>query len=198
MICQVLIPRLGEIPKVKSLVHAHLAGEELTIEYTSGLQGTASRRRGLVDNWLFNCGCARCLDPTELGSFLSALRCFKCRQDFLLCHFDALEWVCRGCGYKIGDNEATELIEGIQEKVSRLSIFGPIDQWEGLLSEMESLIHPDHSLAMDVKRILIQVLGGHPDYPLHSLGDDALARKISLCQNYLQVYDKASKENSAG
>ena len=53
-------------------------GEEIVINYTTFIMGTAPRRRKLLRNWYFECGCARCRDPTELGSHLSSLVCPKC------------------------------------------------------------------------------------------------------------------------
>ena len=32
----------------------------------------------LEDHWSFVCTCKRCQDPTELGTYASALRCFIC------------------------------------------------------------------------------------------------------------------------
>ena len=53
-------------------------GEEILINYTSFIVGTLLRRRKIEKNWYFQCECARCADPTELGSHLSSLRCGKC------------------------------------------------------------------------------------------------------------------------
>jgi DNA-directed RNA polymerase subunit RPC12/RpoP len=60
------------------------AGEEVTITYTSLLRPTDQRRARLKSLWFFDCGCPRCRDPTELNSYLSAVKCPQCGQGFLL------------------------------------------------------------------------------------------------------------------
>lgn len=53
------------------------AGEHLRIMYTNMLWATHMRQEHLALTKHFVCGCQRCQDPTELGSFLGALRCTK-------------------------------------------------------------------------------------------------------------------------
>ena len=55
--------------------HKIKAGEEFTIAYISPLQGSLKRRMKLHDKWFFDCGCPRCLSPTELDSFTSVHLC---------------------------------------------------------------------------------------------------------------------------
>ena len=38
----------------------------------------------LLGEWYFDCTCQRCQDPTELETFVSALICEVCEDDFLL------------------------------------------------------------------------------------------------------------------
>ncbi|KAE8736581.1 hypothetical protein FOCC_FOCC017963 [Frankliniella occidentalis] len=51
------------------------AGEPLTICYTDPMWGTAARRQHLYDTKFFWCRCERCVDPTEFGSYFSAIAC---------------------------------------------------------------------------------------------------------------------------
>lgn len=50
-------------------------GEHLNICYTDSLWGTSNRRHYLAETKFFNCMCARCSDPTEFGTYFSALKC---------------------------------------------------------------------------------------------------------------------------
>lgn len=50
-------------------------GKHLSICYTDPLWGTPSRRNHLQESKFFWCTCARCSDPTEFGTYFSALRC---------------------------------------------------------------------------------------------------------------------------
>ena len=48
--------------------------------------------------------CKRCSDPTECGSFISAVKCFDCGSDRVL-PVDPLDydstWRCGRCGYSL-------------------------------------------------------------------------------------------------
>lgn len=51
------------------------AGEQISTSYTRILWDTAARRMHLFRTKQFWCDCCRCEDPTELGTYLGALRC---------------------------------------------------------------------------------------------------------------------------
>lgn len=51
------------------------AGEQITTSYTRILWDTSTRRLHLFRTKQFWCNCDRCADPTELGTYLGALRC---------------------------------------------------------------------------------------------------------------------------
>ena len=53
-------------------------GEEVTVRYLPALMGSARRRMRIRKNWGFDCDCARCGDPTELGTHVGATRCAQC------------------------------------------------------------------------------------------------------------------------
>ena len=53
------------------------AGGEIVNQYVKPNSGTVSRRLILKNKWHFECDCRRCRDPTEFGSYLSALTCSK-------------------------------------------------------------------------------------------------------------------------
>jgi len=54
-------------------------GEILSISYTQPLRSTIQRRVHLRQAKCFDCSCARCRDPEELGSFAGAQTCLKCK-----------------------------------------------------------------------------------------------------------------------
>ena len=49
--------------------------EEITIHYLSFQHAHLRRKNAMRDNWRFDCNCVRCQDPTEMRSYLSALKC---------------------------------------------------------------------------------------------------------------------------
>lgn len=54
------------------------SGSELFSSYTSSLQPTIIRRARLRECKYFDCTCARCSDPIELGTHLGTFKCTKC------------------------------------------------------------------------------------------------------------------------
>ncbi|GLG98127.1 Uncharacterized protein, isoform B [Gryllus bimaculatus] len=59
-------------------------GAELVTSYTHALEPTLIRREQLLRGKHFACDCARCADPTELGTNLSTLKCSKCDNGWVL------------------------------------------------------------------------------------------------------------------
>ena len=53
-------------------------GEVISASYTQSIWNTMNRRKHLKQSKCFWCSCARCQDPTEFGTYLSALNCSKC------------------------------------------------------------------------------------------------------------------------
>uniref|UniRef100_A0A182W898 SET domain-containing protein n=1 Tax=Anopheles minimus TaxID=112268 RepID=A0A182W898_9DIPT len=60
------------------------AGELLYYNYTRVLFSTFERQTHLRKGKYFVCSCARCSDPTELGTHLSSLKCTACADGFSL------------------------------------------------------------------------------------------------------------------
>lgn len=56
-------------------------GEHITTMYTHALWGTQARREHLRETKYFSCKCTRCADPTELGTYLSGLRCIGTQDE---------------------------------------------------------------------------------------------------------------------
>ena len=60
----------------------------------------------------FRCQCQRCLDPSEFGSNLSALRCTVCSVGFVLPErpTDPLtDYVCKNCGNVVESNRVNKI-----------------------------------------------------------------------------------------
>lgn len=70
----------GEIDFYRMFLRAALPlkkGEELFASYTYSMWPTMIRREYLREGKYFECNCARCSDPTELGTHMSTLKCTK-------------------------------------------------------------------------------------------------------------------------
>ena len=63
------------------------AGEEIVTNYHHyhyQFYGTPYRRADLKSTWSFECICPRCKDPTEYGSYVSAMLCERCTSGYIL------------------------------------------------------------------------------------------------------------------
>lgn len=59
-------------------------GSTLYTSYAHTLDPTMLRREHLNLSKFFECDCARCADPTELGTHMSSLKCTKCDNGIIL------------------------------------------------------------------------------------------------------------------
>lgn len=61
-------------------------GDMISVAYDEGQLLVCTLKRLVPNeiNGMFVCKCRRCMDPTELGSFVGALKCPSCTQGYLL------------------------------------------------------------------------------------------------------------------
>merc|ERR1711981_554639 len=52
--------------------------EEITTRYVDPWEGQPSRQLKIGRNWNFICNCLRCKDPSDLGTYFSAIVCPNC------------------------------------------------------------------------------------------------------------------------
>lgn len=90
-------------------------GEDITHSYTEPLDTVLRRQSLLQMGKFFTCNCQRCRDPTELGTFASAVLCQKCKEGFLISSdvskLDA-DWLCNKCTAKMNCGRVQELAQG--------------------------------------------------------------------------------------
>lgn len=99
------------------------AGKAITLSYAYLLQGTLKRREHLQEGKFFWCSCERCRDPTEYGTYTSALRCPKCQNGMIL-PIEPLKqdasWQCKGCKYTVTGRSISMLVDRVQEELDSL------------------------------------------------------------------------------
>ncbi|XP_030375578.1 SET domain-containing protein SmydA-8 [Scaptodrosophila lebanonensis] len=169
-------------------------GEHLKITYTNILWGTHMRQHHLGMTKHFNCRCARCLDPTEFGSYVSALRCLgdvnKTCTGIQL-PIDPLnehtQWKCDTCPMVVETAYVTGLQTHMSDDVEKLLAGRPTaSQVELLLARLSQMLHPNHFHIFNLKHTLIQLYGYEVGLELASLSDAQLDRKLRLCD---ELYD---------
>ena len=116
--------------QVVSLEHIP-SGDEVTSSYlVSAFHTTLQRRALLARGKCFECDCARCADPAELGSYASAIRCTLCddKEQFLLPE-DPLSagspWRCPGCELVLPAGRAIELDNRLVSEIARVNRASP-------------------------------------------------------------------------
>lgn len=145
--------------------------------YTQTFWGTLERRNHLKMAKCFDCTCERCSDPTELGTYLGAIRCSHCmtpenfRNGPYITSTDPLKkdaiWQCGNCGYGLPGKQIFSGNETLKEEISRLDK----KKAEKLEEFMEKygtygagVLHPRNTHAVQIKHALIQIYGNKPGY----------------------------------
>ena len=59
------------------------ANDEITTRYFGPWIGQPSRQLKIEQNWKFICNCLRCKDPSDLGTYFSAVKCQTCSNQNL-------------------------------------------------------------------------------------------------------------------
>lgn len=180
------------------------AGEHLSTMYTHCLWGTQARREHLRETKYFSCSCNRCSDPTELESYLSALRCIgtdeeqcggvQLADDPLN---DNTEWSCSKCKVKLSNAEVCFLVNGIGEELDNVQLSNPtVRELDALLNKMMTFLHPNHYHVYALKHSLIQLYGYQQGYTPTQITDDCLVRKGTMCRELLDITKKIDPGNA--
>ncbi|KAK5641885.1 hypothetical protein RI129_010432 [Pyrocoelia pectoralis] len=175
-------------------------GQPITLSYAHTLHGTMRRREHLIDNKFFECSCAKCADPTELGTYMSALRCPKCQNGWVIsndplnheaswsCNNGTKDPSCRCPGYKVSANSIRLLIDRITKEVEGLDS-NDIQGMESFLQKYRNVLHPNHYLCLGIKLSLSQVYGKVTGYIINDLSPEALNRKKDICKEIMEVFN---------
>ncbi|XP_058833214.1 SET domain-containing protein SmydA-8 isoform X2 [Topomyia yanbarensis] len=172
-------------------------GEHLSTTYTHSLWGTQQRRDHLKNNKYFSCGCLRCTDPTELGTYLSALKCVG--VDGNACNGyqlpidpldDSSDWKCNQCAVDIQADQVNFLLSKIGEEVDfAMERKSSVKQMDDLVSKLSTFLHPNHYFLLTLKHSLIQMYGHMSGYLTGQLPDSILNRKVEICREMMKVID---------
>lgn len=184
------------------------AGEHLSIMYTDMLWGTAMRQHHLSTNKYFRCKCERCLDPTELGTQFSSMKCMgdigkTCGGTLLPKNpVDITRdwiWICDRCDVSIANEQIEIILTNIEQEVDDLMMasvscdeptsIGPAS-FDALIDKLSNVLHENHFHLFALKHTLIQMYGHKPSYLLHELTDELLHRKILMCEQLLSILDR--------
>lgn len=138
---------------IKVRAQSHIQkGEEITIQYLSFMYGHLRRKFTIRDFWFFDCACPRCQDPTEMGSFMSALKCPDCENGNLLTinPMDSqAQWLCSNCQHKQSAESVQDYINYCDDILAENSenFEAETTKYEKLLLEFSQRLHPNHYIS---------------------------------------------------
>ena len=169
------------------------AGDEITTQYRGPNTGNILRRPDFPTNWMFQCDCMRCVDPTELGTHASTIRCPGCSQPTMLPVSSDMDsvWQCGKCPQlQLTMDQVKDIVTRLEFELDTFSYASSPEEWEELLEKFQSVLHDNHYICMKTKRILLQIYGARDGYRLNQLTREQLDRKIFLCKNYIEIFSK--------
>ncbi|KAK5641450.1 hypothetical protein RI129_009997 [Pyrocoelia pectoralis] len=170
-------------------------GEHISTMYTHALWGTQARREHLKETKYFSCNCRRCKDPTELGTYLSALKCIgiddkPCGGNQLAidpCDLNT-EWACDKCEVKLTNDEVAFLVNKIGEEVDYVQLSNPtVKEMRELLEKILTFLHPHHYHVYSVKHSLLQLYGYQQGYLPNQISDELLIKKSEMCRELINI-----------
>ncbi|EAT46912.1 AAEL001936-PA [Aedes aegypti] len=172
-------------------------GERLSISYSDVLWGTANRQDHLQQTKLFRCTCVRCLDPTEFGTYLSALKCSGFKKDSncsgLLLPENLKNWyggyICNKCRGLVDGKEITNILD--RARVDHEAMQKDNEQHcHKYIAHYGRWLGPNHHLLVDVKISLSQIMGGGDPNAIQKISDEDLMTKMKICQELIDVFQR--------
>ena len=154
------------------------------------MKATYARRPVLRAKWYFDCSCARCVDPTECGSFLSALLCPSpspskpCSGLVLSCNplSGSSDWSCQACSALYSAEYVITLVTEAAAMIDKPREEDDIVQhYERTIHHFSTTLHPSHYLITGIKEKLAQIYGNFIPYKLLDLPRPLKERKIQVC-----------------
>lgn len=171
--------------------------DHISTMYTHLLWGTAARQEHLQNTKYFTCKCDRCLDPIELGTHLSTVRCIGVNKDDMTMQCEGLvlpdtlnkysEWKCNLCPVTLNSVHISDLMSRLALEVDSTMENPSINKLEKLLSNLEKLVHKNHYHCFMANHSLIQLYGRESGYTNKELSDKLLERKIEKCKDLIKI-----------
>lgn len=152
--------------QIRAAIHIR-KGDHIAIMYSDPMWGTVNRQQHLFETKFFQCRCSRCLDPFELGTNFSSLRCPNCpaqSQGFLVAKdpMNSLAaWHCAQCGNEEPADYVNAVIRSIGEELVQLEKDNP-EACLMFIKKHSQNLHRNHFYLMDVKLALSQMIGKTP------------------------------------
>lgn len=130
-----------------------------------------------------SCSCARCLDPTEMGTYMSSLKCKQCDDGYCSC-YDG-KWECEKCHAEISAETVQKLLLEVAEEISATD--GDVLKFEEILHKYSVEFHPNHFMMIDLKQSIATILRTILMNPMFEPSREILERRVQLCKEIVPV-----------
>ncbi|OXA58556.1 SET domain-containing protein SmydA-8 isoform X2 [Folsomia candida] len=199
-------------PSFRMIVRTSLPirkGEIISTSYVDALKTTTRRRKFLKNTKYFDCFCPRCKDPTEFGTFLSAMKCGQCSSGYLLPKnpveisgsspdLDQVLWYCTSssCSNSVKYGKLASILNKVEKEIESADSCGVgsrISRLERMLKKFSGkVLHPNHALMLGLMKTLTRAYlnewnGNELEIKMEMM--EMLQRKKELCLQLLHVLD---------
>ncbi|XP_023349723.1 protein msta isoform X2 [Eurytemora carolleeae] len=164
----------------------------IKFNYVKGLDSTWLRQQELLENKYFSCACERCLDPTELGSYVSGHRCLKEECEGSVIPTDPLnkqsDWKCDKCQEIVPVQNIRKTLKCLSRDTESLDKNNMKDL-KRLINKYESKLHRQNGLLADLKQMLISGYGRLPGFQVEDMNEADHKLKLRLVHEVLGALD---------
>ncbi|XP_058462124.1 SET domain-containing protein SmydA-8 [Malaya genurostris] len=173
------------------------SGERLSISYSDVLWSTCNRLDHLQQTKLFRCTCARCIDPTEFGTYFSAMKCSGFKKDSSCTGLLLPEsgknwhsnWTCNKCKAAVEFKEISTILDRVRVDLDAMEKTNE-KHCNLFISHYSRWLSPNHHYLVDVKILLSQVIGGGSPDAIKEISDEDLMSKMKMCQDLIRLFEK--------
>lgn len=156
-------------------------GTKICFNYVDPLLWTAKRQMELEQTKFGSCSCQRCVDPTELGTYVNGIYCKMCPTlKGILLPIKPLkketDWICNKCSDRKSDAFVANLLSLPSHDWVRLNRHS-IPDCLGFIQKHSGMLHPNHFFLIDVKFALCHISPMYEECMPNPRDYPALARK---------------------
>ncbi|ALC41933.1 CG9640, partial [Drosophila busckii] len=165
------------------------SGDIIYTSYANPLMGTSQRQHQLRLSRHMECACARCLDPTELQTHMSSIKCKQCADGYACCDLAGSgDWRCcnDNCAALMPAAMVNELL--VEVGSALVDAKGDLGNYEALLEQHKQLLHPNHFILVDIKQNIASILRAAALLnAMNAPSKKLLARRVELCEQLLPI-----------
>lgn len=166
------------------------------------------RQEHLRQGKYFECQCRRCIDPTELNTHLSSMRCQSCSLGYMIRLNCKTIWKCLNCNATAPHEQIQLILRECRQQLQQTGLntesMEAYDELNALIAKYMPLLHSNHYLLIEMKQKLAAIIRhmnanafdsvtansviGRQNTSSSSIAS-LLERKIELCKEFIPLLD---------